>query len=54
MRKYIVTSFGLKSYKTEELTSLEAIKKYGLNRFMKSINANAFYSDMVSHKLKED
>ena len=37
MVKYKVTSFGLKSYKTEILTSLEAIKKYGLKRFTESI-----------------
>jgi hypothetical protein len=52
MGKYRITIFGLKSYKTEELTSLEAIKKYGLKRFTESINANAFYNNMVSHKIK--
>jgi hypothetical protein len=54
MAKYRVTIFGLKSYKTEVLTSLEAIKKYGLKRFTESINANAFYNSMVSIKIKED
>jgi len=54
MIKYRITTFGMKSYKTEILTSFEAIKKYGINRFTSSINANGFYHKMVSERINDN
>jgi len=47
---YTITVFTFNKYYTYQLTALEAIRKYGMNKFIKSINANAFYENMISVK----
>jgi hypothetical protein len=51
---YRITTFFLNSYSTKELSYQEAVEKYGLEEFEQSIDANAFYSNIISQKIKED